>query len=167
VFAAPDSLWEQEDEVDIPEDAVMVEERLADAMLQWMQLRTDEFEVLAMPNLNGDYLSDAAGAQIGGLGIAPGANFGEGRCLAEPVHGSAPKRAGQDMANPTALILSGRLMFEYMGWEDTGALIRDAVEETISSGKVTYDLERQIEGGEKLSTTEYAEQIIENIEKLS
>ena len=167
VFAAPDSLWEEQDEVDIPEDAVMVEERLADAMLQWMQLRTDEFDVLAMPNLNGDYLSDAAGAQIGGLGIAPGANFGDARCLAEPVHGSAPKRAGQDMANPSALILSGRLMFEYLGWDDTGALIRDAVEETISSGKVTYDLERQIEGGEKLGTTEYAEAICENIEKLS
>ena len=167
VFAAPDSLWEEQDEVDIPEDAVMVEERLADAMLQWMQLRTDEFDVLAMPNLNGDYLSDAAGAQIGGLGIAPGANFGEGRCLAEPVHGSAPKRAGQDKANPTAMILSGRLMFEYMGWEDTGKLIRDAVEETISSGNVTYDLERQIEGGEKLSTTEYAEAVVENIENLS
>jgi isocitrate dehydrogenase len=167
VFAAPDSLWEEQDEVDIPEDAVMVEERLADAMLQWMQLRTDEFDVLAMPNLNGDYLSDAAGAQIGGLGIAPGANFGDNRCLAEPVHGSAPKRAGQDKANPSALILSGRLLFEYLGWEDTGQLIRDAVEETISSGKVTYDLERQIEGGEKLSTTEYAEAICENIEDLA
>ncbi|WP_135821349.1 NADP-dependent isocitrate dehydrogenase [Halostella litorea] len=167
VFAAPDSLWEEEDEVDIPEDAVMVEERLADAMLQWMQLRTDEFDVLAMPNLNGDYLSDAAGAQIGGLGIAPGGNFGKARMLAEPVHGSAPKRAGQNMANPTAMILSGRLMFDYLGWGDAADLVRDAVEETISSGKVTYDLERQIEGGEKLGTTEYAEAIIENIEKLS
>ena len=167
VFAAPDSLWEEQDEVDIPEDAVMVEERLADAMLQWMQLRTDEFDVLAMPNLNGDYLSDAAGAQIGGLGIAPGANFGKGRCLAEPVHGSAPKRAGQDKANPTALILSGRLLFEYIGWEDAGQLIRDAVEDAISSGEVTYDLERQIEGGTKLSTTEYAEAVVERIEELA
>ncbi|WP_135824035.1 isocitrate dehydrogenase (NADP(+)) [Halorussus ruber] len=167
VFAAPDSLWEEQDEVDIPEDAVMVEERLADAMLQWMQLRTDEFDVLAMPNLNGDYLSDAAGAQIGGLGIAPGANFGEHRCLAEPVHGSAPKRAGQDKANPTALILSGRLLFEYLGWDDTGKLIRDAVEETISSGTVTYDLARQREDAEKVSTTEYAEAICDNIEDLA
>jgi isocitrate dehydrogenase len=167
VFAAPDSLWEEQDEVDIPEDAVMVEERLADAMLQWMQLRTDEFDVMAMPNLNGDYLSDAAGAQIGGLGIAPGANFGTGRCLAEPVHGSAPKRAGQDQANPTALILSGRLMFEYMGWEDAGQLIRDAVEKTIDEGTVTYDLARQREDAEKVSTTEYAQKVIENIEKLS
>ena len=167
VFAAPDSLWEEQDEVDIPEDAVMVEERLADAMLQWMQLRTDEFDVLAMPNLNGDYLSDAAGAQIGGLGVAPGANFGAGRCLAEPVHGSAPKRAGQNQANPSALMLSGRLMFEYMGWEDAGTLIRDAVEKTIDDGTVTYDLARQREDAEKVSTTEYAEKVVENIEKLS
>ncbi|MBP2251435.1 isocitrate dehydrogenase [Halarchaeum solikamskense] len=167
VFAAPDSLWEEQDEVDIPEDAVMVEERLADAMLQWMQLRTDEFDILAMPNLNGDYLSDAAGAQIGGLGIAPGANFGKGRCLAEPVHGSAPKRAGQDQANPSAMILSGRLMFEYMGWEDAGKLVRDAVEASIDAGEVTYDLERQIEDGVKLSTTEFAENVVENIDDLS
>ncbi|AGN00521.1 isocitrate dehydrogenase [Salinarchaeum sp. Harcht-Bsk1] len=167
VFAAPDSLWEEQDEVDIPEDAVMVEERLADAMLQWMQLRTDEFDVLAMPNLNGDYLSDAAGAQIGGLGIAPGGNFGEQRMLAEPVHGSAPKRAGQNMANPTALILSGRLMFEYIGWQDAADLIRDAVEQTISSGTVTYDLERQLEGAEKLGTDEYADEIVSAIEALA
>ncbi len=167
VFAAPDSLWETQDDIDIPEDAVMVEERLADAMLQWMQLRTDEFDVLAMPNLNGDYLSDAAGAQIGGLGIAPGANFGDARCLAEPVHGSAPKRAGQDMANPTAMILSGALMFDYLGWNDAEQLVKDAVEETISSKKVTYDLHRQIEGGEKLATSEFAEEIVENIEQLA
>jgi Isocitrate dehydrogenases len=167
VFAAPDSLWEEQDEVDIPEDAVMVEERLADAMLQWMQLRTDEFDVLAMPNLNGDYLSDAAGAQIGGLGVAPGANFGAGRCLAEPVHGSAPKRAGQNQANPSALMLSGRLMFEYMGWEDAGTLIRDAVEKTIDDGTVTYDLARQREDAEKVSTTEYAEKVVENIHELA
>jgi isocitrate dehydrogenase len=167
VFAAPDSLWETQDEIDIPEGAVMVEERLADAMLQWMQLRTDEFSVLAMPNLNGDYLSDAAGAQIGGLGIAPGANFGDARVLAEPVHGSAPKRAGQNKANPSAMILSGRLMFDYMGWKDAADLVRDAVEETISSGTVTYDLARQREDAEKVGTTEYAETIVDNIEKLS
>jgi len=167
VFAAPDSLWEEEDDVDIPEDAVMVEERLADAMLQWMQLRTDEFDVLAMPNLNGDYLSDAAGAQIGGLGIAPGGNFGEQRMLAEPVHGSAPKRAGQNMANPTALILSGRLMFEYLGWQEAADLIHDAVEQTISNGKVTYDLERQLDDAEKLGTDEYAEEIVQTIEELA
>ena len=167
VFAVPDSLWETTDDIDIPEDAVTVEERLADAMLQWMQLRTDEFEVMAMPNLNGDYLSDAAGAQIGGLGIAPGANFGDARVLAEPVHGSAPKRAGQDMANPTAMILSGRLMFDYIGWKDAADLIRDAVETTISGGEVTYDLARQREDAEKLGTTAYAEAIVDNLEDLA
>jgi len=167
VFAVPDSLWETTDDIDIPEDAVTVEERLADAMLQWMQLRTDEFEVMAMPNLNGDYLSDAAGAQIGGLGIAPGANFGDARVLAEPVHGSAPKRAGQDMANPTAMILSGRLMFDYMGWKDAADLVRDAVETTISGGEVTYDLARQREDAEKLGTTAYAEAIVDNLEDLA
>jgi isocitrate dehydrogenase len=167
VFAAPDSLWETQDEMEAPEGAVVVEERLADAMLQWMQLRTDEFGVLAMPNLNGDYISDAAGAQIGGLGIAPGANFGDARVLAEPVHGSAPKRAGQDMANPTAMILSGRPMFDYMGWKDAADLVRDAVEATISSGKVTYDLERQLEDTEKLGTDAYAEEIVANVERLA
>src|SRR6056297_212481 len=167
VFAAPDSLWETQEDIDIPEGAVMVEERLADAMLQWMQLRTDEFDVMAMPNLNGDYLSDAAGAQIGGLGIAPGGNFGDKRMLAEPVHGSAPKRAGQDQANPSALILSGELMFDYMGWKDTADLVRDAVEETISSGVVTYDFARNLDDAEKVSTTEYADEVIQNIEKLS
>jgi isocitrate dehydrogenase len=166
VFVAPDSLWETKEEIDVPEGAVMVEERLADAMLQWMQLRTDEFGVLAMPNLNGDYLSDAAGAQIGGLGIAPGANFGDARVLAEPVHGSAPKRAGQDMANPTAMILSGRLMFDYMGWKDAADLVGEAVEATISAGKVTYDLERQLEDAEKLGTADYADEIVANIERL-
>ena len=136
-------------------------------MLQQVLTRTDQYDVLAMPNLNGDYVRDSCGAQIGGLGIAPGANFGEGRCLAEPVHGSAPKRAGQDQANPTALILSGRLMFEYMGWEDAGQLIRDAVEKTIDEGTVTYDLARQREDAEKVSTTAYAEKVVENIEKLA
>jgi len=167
VFAAPDSLWETQDDIDIPEGAVMVEERLADAMLQWMQLRTDEFSVMAMPNLNGDYLSDAAAAQVGGLGFAPGANFGDARVLAEPVHGSAPKRAGQNMANPTALILSGHLMFDYMGWMDAAELVRDAVEETISAKKVTYDFARNIEGAEKLGTTEFADAVVDNLHDLA
>jgi len=167
VFAAPDSLWETQDDIDIPEGAVMVEERLADAMLQWMQLRTDEFSVMAMPNLNGDYLSDAAAAQVGGLGFAPGANFGDARVLAEPVHGSAPKRAGQNMANPTALILSGHLMFDYMGWMDAAELVREAVEETISAKKVTYDFARNIEGAEKLGTTEYTDAVVDNLHDLA
>jgi isocitrate dehydrogenase len=161
-----DELWDEYDG-EAPEDTLVVNDRIADNMLQQLLTRTDEYDVIATMNLNGDYMSDAAGAQIGGLGIAPGANFGEARCLAEPVHGSAPKYAGEDKVNPTAMILSGRLMLEYMGWKDAGKLVRDAVEETISSGNVTYDLERQIEGGTKLATSEYADKVVENIEKLA
>jgi isocitrate dehydrogenase len=161
-----DTLWEERDG-EQPDDAVVVNDRIADNMLQQILTRTENYDVLAMPNLNGDYLSDACGAQIGGLGIAPGANFGDALCLAEPVHGSAPKYAGQDKVNPTAIILSGVLMFEYMGWNDAAQLVKDACEETISSKKVTYDLHRQIEGGEKLATSEYADAVVENIEKLS
>ena len=161
-----DTLWEERDGQP-PENAVVVNDRLADNMLQQILTRTEQYDVLAMPNLNGDYLSDACGAQIGGLGIAPGANFGDGLCLAEPVHGSAPKYAGQDKVNPTAMILSGVLMLEYIGWDDAAQLVRDACEATISSKQVTYDLHRQIEGGEKLATSEYADAVVENIEQLA
>ncbi|PSP75733.1 NADP-dependent isocitrate dehydrogenase [Halobacteriales archaeon QS_1_68_20] len=161
-----DTLWEERDG-EPPADAVVVNDRIADNMLQQIQTRTDQYDVLAMPNLNGDYISDACGAQIGGLGIAPGANFGEARCLAEPVHGSAPKYAGEDKVNPSAMILSGRILFEYMGWEDAGQLIRDAVEAQIQSGRVTYDIERQIEGGERVGTDAFADEVVEQIEKLA
>ncbi|WP_290812328.1 isocitrate dehydrogenase (NADP(+)) [Halovivax sp.] len=161
-----DTLWEERDG-EQPEDAVVVNDRIADNMLQQILTRTDEYDVVATMNLNGDYMSDACGAQIGGLGIAPGANFGDGRLLAEPVHGSAPKYEGQDKVNPTAMILSGRMMLEYMGWSDAADLVRDAVEETISEGLVTYDLERQLEGAEKLATSEFAEEVVANVEKLA
>ncbi|MEF8977733.1 MAG: isocitrate dehydrogenase (NADP(+)) [Haloarculaceae archaeon] len=160
-----DTLWEEQNG-EQPEDAVVVNDRIADNMLQQVLTRTDNYDVIATMNLNGDYLSDACGAQIGGLGIAPGANFGDALCLAEPVHGSAPKYAGQDKVNPTAMMLSGVLMFEYMGWTDAAQLVKDACEATISSKRVTYDLERQIEGGEKLATSKYAEAVVENIERL-
>jgi isocitrate dehydrogenase len=161
-----DTLWNERDG-EAPEDAVVVNDRIADNMLQQILTRTDQYDILALPNLNGDYLSDACGAQIGGLGIAPGANIGDGRFLAEPVHGSAPKYAGQDKVNPSALILSGRIMLEHMGWTDAADLVRDAIEETIRSKKVTYDIHRQIEGGEKLATSEFAAEIVENIESLA
>jgi len=161
-----DTLWNERDG-EAPEDAVVVNDRIADNMLQQILTRTDQYDILALPNLNGDYLSDACGAQIGGLGIAPGANIGDGRFLAEPVHGSAPKYAGQDKVNPSALILSGRIMLEHMGWTDAADLVRDAIEETIRSKKVTYDIHRQIEGGEKLATSEFAEEIVSNIEQLA
>ncbi len=161
-----DQLWEDHDG-ERPEGTLVVKDRIADNMLQQLLTRTDEYSVIATMNLNGDYMSDAAGAQIGGLGIAPGINRGHGRCLAEPVHGSAPKYAGEDKVNPTAMILSGREMLDYLGWSDAADLVREAVEETISSGKVTYDLHRQIEGGEKLATSEFADAVVENIEKLA
>ena len=161
-----DELWEEHDG-EQPEGTVVVQDRIADNMLQQILTRTDQYDVIATMNLNGDYMSDAAGAQIGGLGIAPGANYGHGRCLAEPVHGSAPKYAGENKVNPTAMILSGREMLDYLGWDDAAELVRDAVETTISEGNVTYDLHRQIEGGTKLATTEFAEAVVENIEQLS
>ena len=157
-----DTLWEERDG-DPPEDAVVVNDRIADNMLQQIQTRTDQYDVLAMPNLNGDYLSDACGAQIGGLGVAPGANFGNAACLAEPVHGSANKYAGQDKVNPSALILSGRLMFEYMGWDEASDVILDAVETTIGQKRVTYDFERSLEGAELLKCSEFGEAVVENM----
>ncbi|MEE6210174.1 isocitrate dehydrogenase (NADP(+)) [Salarchaeum sp. III] len=161
-----DTLWEEYDG-EAPEDKVVVKDRIADNMLQQLLTRTSNYDVLAMPNLNGDYLSDAAGAQIGGLGIAPGANIGDGRFLAEPVHGSAPKHAGKDKANPSALILSGKILLEHIGWQDAADLVHDAVEQQISSKRVTYDLERQVEGGEKLAASEYADEIIDRIHDLA
>ncbi|VTT86409.1 Isocitrate dehydrogenase [NADP] [Halorubrum sp. DM2] len=161
-----DQLWEEHDG-EQPEGTLVVKDRIADNMLQQLLTRTDEYSVIATMNLNGDYMSDAAGAQIGGLGIAPGINRGHGRCLAEPVHGSAPKYAGEDKVNPTAMILSGREMLDYLGWSDAADLVREAVEETIASKRVTYDLHRQIEGGEKLATSEFADAVVEQIEELA
>ena len=157
-----DTLWEERDG-DPPEDAVVVNDRIADNMLQQVQTRTDQYDVLAMPNLNGDYLSDACGAQIGGLGVAPGANFGDAACLAEPVHGSANKYAGQDKVNPSALILSGRLMFEYMGWDEASAVILESLAETIQQKRVTYDFERNLEGAELLKCSEFGRAVVENM----
>ncbi len=157
-----DTLWEERDG-EPPEDAVVVNDRIADNMLQQVQTRTDQYDVLAMPNLNGDYLSDACGAQIGGLGVAPGANFGEAACLAEPVHGSANKYAGQDKVNPSALILSGRIMFEYMGWQEAADAILDGLSKTISQKRVTYDFERNLEGAELLKCSEFGQAVVENM----
>ncbi|MCS4031809.1 isocitrate dehydrogenase [Salinibacter ruber] len=157
-----DTLWEERDG-DPPEDAVVVNDRIADNMLQQVQTRTDQYDVLAMPNLNGDYLSDACGAQIGGLGVAPGANFGDAACLAEPVHGSANKYAGQDKVNPSALILSGRLMFEYMGWDEASAVILKSLAETIQQKRVTYDFERNLEDAELLKCSEFGQAVVENM----
>ena len=157
-----DTLWEERDG-DPPEDAVVVNDRIADNMLQQVQTRTDQYDVLAMPNLNGDYLSDACGAQIGGLGVAPGANFGDAACLAEPVHGSANKYAGQDKVNPSALILSGRILFEYMGWQEAADAILDGLATTIGQKRVTYDFERNMDDAELLSCSEFGQAVVENM----
>jgi isocitrate dehydrogenase len=116
-----------------------------------------------MPNLNGDYLSDALAAQVGGLGMAPGANIGDEVAVFEATHGTAPKYAGQDKVNPSSLILSGAMMFDYMGWKEVGDLIRTALEATVSAGTVTYDLARQMDEAEEVKCSEFAQAIVERM----
>jgi isocitrate dehydrogenase len=146
-----------------PEGRVVIKDRIADMMFQQVLLRPDEYDVLAMPNLNGDYLSDALAAQVGGLGMAPGANIGDRAAVFEATHGSAPKYAGQDKVNPSSLILSGALMFDYLGWREVGDLIRTRLEETVSDGVVTYDLARQLSGVREVACSEFAAAIAERI----
>ena len=144
-------------------DAVIIKDRIADAMFQQLLLRPDEYSVIATPNLNGDYISDAAAAQVGGLGIAPGGNVGDGLAVFEATHGTAPKYAGQDKVNPGSVILSGVMMFEYMGWDDVGRLIVRGLENAIKSKRVTYDLARQMPGATEVSTSAFADQIIKGM----
>ncbi|RME49541.1 MAG: isocitrate dehydrogenase (NADP(+)) [Chloroflexi bacterium] len=146
-----------------PEGVVVIKDRLADNMLQQLLTRTPEYDVLALPNLNGDYLSDAAAAQVGGLGIAHGANIGDEVAVFEAVHGTAPKYAGQDKVNPSALLLSGVMMLEHIGWQEAADTVRDALGKTILNKTVTYDLHRQMEGATKVSTSGFANHIIENM----
>jgi isocitrate dehydrogenase len=149
--------WQQ------PEGKVVIKDRIADSMLQQILTRTDEYEVIATPNLNGDYLSDACAAQVGGLGMAPGANIGDFVGLFEATHGTAPKYADKDMVNPGSLILSGCMMLEYLSWKEAADMVYHAVAETIKQKRVTYDLHRLMEGATKLKTSEYATAIIENM----
>ena len=145
---------------------VLIKDRIADAMFQQLLLRPDEYGVIATPNLNGDYISDACAAQVGGLGIAPGANIGDRAALFEATHGTAPKYAGQDKVNPGSVILSGVMMFEYMGWSEVGELIERALEAAIKQKRVTYDFERQMEGATLVSCSGFGDVLIENIESL-
>ena len=147
----------------VPEGKIVIKDRIADNMLQQMLTRTDEYDVIATLNLNGDYMSDAAAAQVGGLGMAPGGNIGDGVALFEATHGTAPKYAGQDKVNPGSLILSGVMMLEYMGWQEAADLIPEAMTKTIQAKTVTYDLHRQMEGATKLSTSQFAEAIVSNM----
>jgi isocitrate dehydrogenase len=142
---------------------LMINDRIADSIFQQVLTRADEYDILATPNLNGDYLSDACAAQVGGLGMAPGANIGDGYGVFEATHGTAPKYADKDVINPSSVMLSGALMFEHLGWLEAARLIEDGIARTIQQKRVTYDLERLMEGATKLRTSEFASAIIENM----
>ncbi len=159
----PESEWDGEGVTNIPEEKIVLKDRIADAMFQQILLRPEEYDVLAMPNLNGDYMSDALAAQVGGLGMAPGANIGDRAAVFEATHGSAPKYADQDVINPSSLILSGAMMFDYLGWKEAGEAIVKAMEQTISQKIVTYDLARQMKKVRKVKCSEFATALIENL----
>ena len=158
---AESDLWEQYDG-EIPEGKIVIKDRIADSMLQQILTRTSEYDVIVTPNLNGDYLSDACAAQVGGIGMAPGANIGDEAALFEATHGTAPKYTDQDVANPSSLIFSAVMMLEYIGWQKAADLVIIGIEESISQKRVTYDLERLMEDATKLHTSEFASAIIEN-----
>jgi isocitrate dehydrogenase len=142
---------------------LLINDRIADSVFQQVLTRADEYQVFATPNLNGDYLSDACAAQVGGLGMAPGANIGDGFGVFEATHGTAPKYADKDVINPSSVLLSGAMMFDFLGWKEAAQLIEGGIELTIQQKRVTYDLERMMEGARKLRTSEYASAIIENM----
>ncbi len=148
---------------ELPPGKILIKDRIADSMFQQVLLRPDEYEVLATPNLNGDYISDACAAQVGGLGMAPGANIGDGYGVFEATHGTAPKYAGKDVINPSSVILSGSMLFSYIGWKEVSQLIERGITETIRQKRVTYDLHRLMEGATKLKTSEFAKAIVENM----
>jgi len=142
---------------------VLINDRIADSVFQQVLTRTAEYDVFATPNLNGDYLSDACAAQVGGLGMAPGANIGDEIGFFEATHGTAPKYAGKDVINPSSVVLSGVMMFRHLGWTAAANLIEGALEKTIRQKKVTYDLARQMTGATELKTSAFADAIIENM----
>ena len=162
VTITEDELWEKYNG-EQPAGKIVIKDRIADNMLQQLLTRTSDYEVVATLNLNGDYMSDAAAAQVGGLGMAPGGNIGDGVALFEATHGTAPKYAGKDMVNSGSLILSGMMMLEYMGWTEAAALVEQGLARTIQAKTVTYDLHRQIEGATKLSCSAFAQAIVDNM----
>jgi len=145
---------------------LMINDRIADSIFQQVVTRADEYSVLATPNLNGDYISDACAAQVGGLGIAPGANIGDGYAIFEATHGTAPKYADKDVINPGSVILSGVMMFRFLGWNEAADLIETGMERTIDQKKVTYDFERLMPDATKVSTSQFADFIIQNMNAL-
>jgi isocitrate dehydrogenase len=155
-------LWDKLDGK-MPAGKVLIKDRIADQTFQQFLLRPDEYSVIATTNLNGDYLSDAAVAQVGGLGIGPGANIGDGCAIFEATHGTAPKYTGKDMVNPGSLILSGVMMLEHMGWQEAADLIVKGLEKTIAAKTVTYDFERQMQGAKKIKCSEFGLEIVKNM----
>jgi len=153
------AVWDGAD----PTGKIVINDRIADAMFQQVLLRPDEYDVLVTPNLNGDYLSDACAAQVGGLGMAPGANIGDDVALFEATHGTAPKYAGQDKVNPGSLILSAVMMLEHLGWNEAAELVNRGLEGAIAAKTVTYDLERQMDGATKVATSEFGEAIVRHM----
>ncbi len=162
VTITEDELWSEYNGQQ-PLGKVVIKDRIADIIFQHILLRPREFGVLAAPNLNGDYLSDALAAQVGGLGIAPGANIGDFVALFEATHGTAPKYANQDKVNPGSLLFSGVMMLDYIGWREAAELIRTAYEKTVSKKVVTYDFARQMDGATEVKTSEFASAVIENL----
>ncbi|HEY2289224.1 MAG TPA: isocitrate dehydrogenase (NADP(+)) [Thermoanaerobaculia bacterium] len=158
-----DDVWSQHNGK-APAGRIVIKDRIADSMFQQALLRPDEYDILATTNLNGDYLSDALAAQVGGLGMAPGSNEGDGFAVFEATHGTAPKYANQDKVNPGSLILSGVMMLRWLGWTEAGDAIEAALAKTIEQKRVTYDLERQMQGATLLKTSELAEAIVGNIQ---
>ena len=142
---------------------VMINDRIADSIFQQIIIRPEDYSILATSNLNGDYISDAAAAQVGGLGIAPGANIGDGYAVFEATHGTAPKYADKDVINPGSGILSGVMLLDFIGWKEAAKMIESAMEKTIQQKSVTYDFERQLEGATKVGTSEFATRIIANM----
>lgn len=143
-----------------PEGKIVIKDRIADIMFQQMLLRPAEFDVIATPNLNGDYLSDAVAAEVGGVGIAPGGNIGDFIAVFEATHGSAPKYAGKDVANPGSLLFSGAMLLDYLGWKEAAQLIADAYGRVVASKTVTYDFARQMEGAREVRTSEFAAALV-------
>jgi isocitrate dehydrogenase len=142
---------------------ILINDRIADSIFQQVIIRPGEYSILACPNLNGDYISDACAAQVGGLGIAPGANIGDGYAVFEATHGTAPKYADRDVINPGSVMLSGVMMFEFLGWDEAAKLIESSMEKTIQQKFVTYDFERQMQGATKVKTSEFAAHMIGNM----
>ncbi len=165
VTITEDELWDKYNGK-MPDGKIVIRDRIADSMFQQILTRTDEYDVLATPNLNGDYLSDACAAQVGGLGMAPGGNIGDSHAVFEATHGTAPKYAGQDKVNPGSVILSGVMMLNYLGWKEAAKLIVKSLGKTISEKKVTYDLHRQIEGATLLRCSEFGKAIVNNMDNL-